>query len=339
MPLNGPATARVLLSENSSGRGISGLQFSPDGNYVLYFDNGDRLGIRNLYSVPFRGSPNDLVKLNRDLTNSNSVLDYAISPDSNYVVYQVGVRLGGNHELYSVPIYGSAETGVRLNKNPSVGPIERFRISPDHRRVIYTVFNEQNRAGELYSVPLTGSSIDGILLYVGQRVSNFEISLDSSRIVFLVEQNSRYQSNLFSVEAEGSINNVTRLNANRTYMPGGVGKSYYLTSDSRFVVFGSAFSDGSRSTQTALYRIPIQGPALVAQSLDIIPVANNTAFLLMPGDDRILYLLKTPAVSPIPPRSELFMVSIPTSNPAPDPTSQPSPHDRPHYIYLPLTQR
>jgi dipeptidyl aminopeptidase/acylaminoacyl peptidase len=346
VPATGPATARVLMSDHTSVSGISGLEFSPDGSRVFYFDNAEPhwAAIKNLYSVPLLGSPSTLVKLNGDLNTGDTVLNYAISADSSRAVYVLGERMTGGRELYSVPLSGPPGAGVRLTTNPPAGEIGKFTISPDSSRVIYSLSNQQSGFGELYSVPLAGPSANAALLYrtavLAGKVSSFEVSRDSRRVVFLADQNTRNRPNFFSINATGPTGSAVRLNNDRTFGSESFGKSYYLTQDSRFVIYGSL----SSSNQIALYRVPIQGPASSNQSVDSVPITQSTEFKVMPGDDRILYRLTTPDLTPpFTPLSELFVASIPAAppplGPTPQPSPSPSPEERPHRVYLPMLWR
>jgi predicted outer membrane repeat protein len=97
-------------------------------------------------------------------------------------------------ELYSVPLDGSAEP-VKLNGAlVSGGAVWEFQISPDSSQVVYVADQDRAAVRELYGVPLDGSvapvKLNGALVSGGTVDYRFQISPDSSQVVYVADQDT-----------------------------------------------------------------------------------------------------------------------------------------------------
>jgi len=197
VPIAG-GTRTKLNKDLVSGGSINyyNLVFSPDSQYVVYGADQDTAGMDELYSVPITGPASAGVKLNGALPNGGNVelwWEYAISPDGSRVLYRADQVTVGQKELYSVPVAGPAEQGVKLNGSlpDGAGGVNSFRISPDSSWVVYRADQDKTTIYELFSVPLVGGSstklnhdLERYVFPVDEDVHNFEISPDSSTVVF-----------------------------------------------------------------------------------------------------------------------------------------------------------
>ena len=118
---------------------------------------------------------------------------FQISPDGRYAVYLADQDTDGVLELYSVLLGGGSP--VRLNPPLPFGRnVTSFRISPDSSRVVYLTDQQTDNVIELYSVPLGGPAAAGIklngALVAGGNVGIFQISPDSSRVVYRADQDT-----------------------------------------------------------------------------------------------------------------------------------------------------
>ncbi len=97
-------------------------------------------------------------------------------------------------ELYSVPIGGPAAAVTKLNGAVVAGGnvSAYFLISPDSSRVVYRANQQTASVAELYSAPIGGPAgsevkLNGALV-PGGNVTFFQVSPDSSRVVYLADQ-------------------------------------------------------------------------------------------------------------------------------------------------------
>jgi len=171
------------------------LEFSPDSQHVIFGGSLDTAGMDELYSVPVAGPASAGVKLNGPLPEGSDVelWEYDISPDSSRVLYRADQETDGVMELFSVPVAGPADQGVKLNGTlpGDADGVDRFRISPDSSRVVYMADQVTQGIDELYSVPLQGGTSvklnhDMEYDYIGltDEVWLFAISPDNSTVVF-----------------------------------------------------------------------------------------------------------------------------------------------------------
>ena len=116
----------------------------------------------------------DLLKLNAPLVAGGQVLDFAISPDGQRVVYRADQETDELVELWSVPIGGG--TPVKINGALLAGEdVESFAISPDSSTVVY--WTER-----LLAAPIGGGAsvqLDSVQPTAGDR---YLISPDSTEV-------------------------------------------------------------------------------------------------------------------------------------------------------------
>ena len=101
-----------------------------------------------------------------------------------------------------MPLGGPAAAGIKLNGAlVAVGNVSNFQISPDSSRVVYRADQQTDNVFELYSVPLGGPAAAGIklngALVAGGNVFDFQISPDSSRVVYQADQQTDEVFELF----------------------------------------------------------------------------------------------------------------------------------------------
>jgi Tol biopolymer transport system component len=218
VPIEGPVTAVKKLNKTLVANGnVAGFRISPDSNWVVYGADQDKDGATELYSVPIGGPDSDGLKLNKGLVLNGSVKEGLISPDSSRVVFLADQDTVGVQELYSVPIRGLPSAGLKLNEALVPGRnVDVFKISPNGGRVVYIADQETNSVHELYSVPIGGPADAGIKLNKALTpngdVSDFQISPDSSRVVYLADQDNVGFLELYSVPLAGPNASGVKLN-------------------------------------------------------------------------------------------------------------------------------
>ncbi|MBN1832725.1 MAG: hypothetical protein JW896_11510, partial [Deltaproteobacteria bacterium] len=245
VPIGG-GTVTKLNDSLVSGGDVQSLDIfiSPDSSRLVYRADQDTDDVYELYSVPIGGGT--VTKLNDALVFGDEVsTTFFISPDCSRVVYLVDQVNNGTialGELYSVPIGGG--TVIKLNDSlVSGGFVYFFRISSDSSRVVYRADQDTVGVFELYSVPIDGGTVIKLndSLVSGGDVHNygFLISSDSSRVVYMADQDTDEVYELYSVPIDGGT--VTKLND--SLVPGGrvghylYGYRFLISPDSSRVVY------------------------------------------------------------------------------------------------------
>ena len=126
------------------------LAIDATGTRAVYIADQETAGRRELYSTTLDGSSAP-VKISTGLvfgSGDQGVSEFEIRPDGTQVVFLADPSLGGgNDDIYSVPISGSAAP-VRLNSG-SQAPVTDFGISPDGTRAMFLA-PAPNAATELF---------------------------------------------------------------------------------------------------------------------------------------------------------------------------------------------
>lgn len=189
--VNGTLVAGGNVRENS-------LQFSPDGDQVLYIADQIANEVYELFVAPSTGG--DSLRLNSQLVSSGDVTAAAFSSDGERVVYIADRFTNDIFELFSVPTAGGES--IRLNEAlTSLRDVSDFEITPDGQYVVYLSDQEVDEKYELYAVPIEGGEIrklNGEMIAFGD-VKSWLISPDGSQIVYRADQNIDEQFEIFSV--------------------------------------------------------------------------------------------------------------------------------------------
>jgi Tol biopolymer transport system component len=310
VPILGGSTTKLSGPRVTNGNifqffGARAFLISPDSTRVIYRAEQDTDETFELFSVPITGG--DITKLSGPMVAEGDVhgtsIGFQVSPDSRWVVYLADQERNGVEEIFSVPIEGGP--AVRLN-----GPMVQrgdalpyaIQISPDSSRVVYVADQMADGVDELFSVPIGGgpaTKLNGPLVPFG-RVSStlqprpFEISSDSSRVVYVASQEDDQSEELYSVPIAGGP--VVKLNGPLPQY--GDVLSFAIGSDSRRVVFSS---HGPVFTQE-LYSVPIEGGSLTRLSVD---AGRIPGFRIDPAARTVVYAIDSDGY-----HAELFGVPI-----------------------------
>ena len=258
IPIGGGTPTKLdnVTSEN----GVSGFMLSHDGGRVVYGVDND------LYSVPVEGPKTASVKLHTGGINIGYI---TISPDSSRVVYPVidEDNIFAARELYSIPIGGYEGEAERLNKEMvALGSVDYYYIvvSPDSQHVVYRADQETFAVDELYSVPIDGPASEGVKLNSalpeGGDVDfkNFAVSPDSSRVVYVADQEIDEVDEIFSVPITGPATSGVKLN---DPLPlGGDVENFKINPNSSSVIYRA---DQETNDILELYNVPIKGGSRV----------------------------------------------------------------------------
>jgi len=271
IPITGPASAAVKLNVPLLPNGdiASGFLLSPDSSRVVYRVDQQGVDIAELFSVPIGGPASANVKLNKTLPAGGDVSsDVQISPDSSRVVYRADQNTDEVRELFSVPIVGPADSGIRLNGiiafggNVSTG----FKISPDSSRVVYRADQQFDEIVELYSVAIANPNdvvkMNSVLVAGGDISESFRISADNQYVIYLADQQTNDIVELYSVPLTGPSSAGIKLNP--ILAPGGNVSSFEISPDGGRVVFRAAVL----SLSLDLYSVPVAGPSSASTRLN-----------------------------------------------------------------------
>ncbi len=263
------------------------FRISPDGRRVVYLADQNTDEVVELYSVPIDGGK--AVQLNGPLVAGGQVSGadadmsepFLISPDSRRVVYVADQDADEVFELFSVPIDGGklvklnpslvADGDVR-GADPAVNP---FRISPDGGWVVYTADQDTDEVIEIYSVPIGGGEAvklnpvlaggKGDVRGASTDMANpFRISPDSSRVVYVADQEKDSVFELFSVPIAGgpSVKLNPVLAKGRGEIRGAdnsVANPFLFTADGRRVLY---LADQEDVGVMELYAVAVTGGAV-----------------------------------------------------------------------------
>lgn len=201
-----------------------------------------------------------VIKLSDIQVLGGDVKDFKISANNNWVVYLADEDTDEVKELYSVLVNGIVPP-TKLNIPLIFGREVRvdFQISANSNYVLYLTDQDTDDVFELYSVPINGSTppvklnnplVDGYGVYYG-----YQISTDSSRVIYQADQNLDYVLELYSVPIDGSAPPI-QIN---TPMPSGHNlSSFQISNNSNTVVY---CADQDTIGVHELYSVPIDGSA------------------------------------------------------------------------------
>lgn len=243
---------------------------------------------------------------------ASDVVNFTVSPDSEWIVYLHDPVTDGALELYAVRRTGGPP--VRLSAPLPAGvEVGFFFISPDSRRVVYRAAQESAGVEELWSVPIEGPGAASVKLnptpVTGGDVFIYAISPDSSRVVMMADLQTDARYELWSVPIAGPAGAAVKISPPIS-AGSGVGIPR-ISPDSSRVVFNA---DLNGTFVYELWSAPIDGPQGAALRISPAPVTegdvdgNLTRF--SPDGSRVVFLgdLVTDNVS------ELW--SVPVAGPA-----------------------
>jgi hypothetical protein len=225
------------------------FRISANAAWVIYNiqDQNDRT--TELYRVPIDGPISATVKLNGPIGAGSRVADYAVSPDSQRVVFRLDqptipvFPTFYTYTIVSVPLSGPASAGVLLYGpivyNPNQDTIEPIQISADSHRVVFRVpLDTPTSPQQLYSAPIAGPAAAVVKLSESPTGWHFELSPDSARVIFQA-------NDLYTVGISGGPN----IKLNDPMVFAGQIFDFQVRPDSREVVY--------RADQDTLYKVEL----------------------------------------------------------------------------------
>ena len=287
-----PAQAAIQLSDGLPFSDVSLSttlpQFSPDGQYVVYRQDAVTDGAFDLWSARVDGSSAPVLLSQPLLATQGQFMFFAISPDSERVVYAVDQDTTGKTELYSVRIDGvGAVTKLNLTL-ASDRDVIAFRISPTSDRVIYSADAQDWTDYGLFSVPITGPGNASVQLNPDlssdSDVDGFQISPDGDTVIYRRGRNATDVWNLYGVASNGG----EAVLVNGALPPGAKVWNYFLiTPDSNRVVY---LADSTISGTFDLFSVSLSGGGPVKLSTGVSAgFSIDPSFLISPDGARVVF--------------------------------------------------
>ncbi|MEM1119869.1 MAG: DPP IV N-terminal domain-containing protein [Bacteroidota bacterium] len=295
----------VKLNDNFAGPDAdvlpNNLQFTPDGNQVIFLADQNTDSVFELFSVPTLGGT--ATQLSPDFTFAfegvNSVEgNVKISSDGSTVVYNMRKSGEGFDQLFSVPITGGTSTLLSEGKLIDTSIVAlNFLITLDGNQVVF----RQRRNGiiEIFSVPINGLEPPKKLcpdLAFNQDVEElFRISPDGSRVIYIADQVTNDVLELFSVPTDGSAPAI-KLNPDfpddeRDVFLSSSGEFLQISPDGNRVVY---LADPIEDNQLNLFSVPIDGSAVAVRLNPDLPTSflsdvQQQSIRISPNSSRVIF--------------------------------------------------
>ena len=263
------------------GVGLFGIKLSPDGSTVIYSADQETNNDHEIFSVPIGGGT--VTKLNSTLPSGGAIFEFQISPDSSTVVYRGDQDTDGIDELFAVPIGG----GTPLKVSEPGANLFNYEISADGSTVVYQTSTGGQGVDELFSAPIGGGTITQLNgpLGVGESVGFFELSQDSSTVVYtteLFDADEEPSTGLFSVPIHGGT--LTQLSGPFAAGSGVSGSD--ISPDSSMVVYEA---DQDTTGVFELYIVPISGGTTTKLNDPLVSGGDVQTFRFSPDSSIVIY--------------------------------------------------
>ena len=298
-----PGVSTKLNSPLPVGGDVWSAVITPDSSSVLYVADQTTDGVSELYRVPF-ATPGVSTKINGPLvTGGNVFFDIRTTPDNSTVVYRATQATANIIELYRVPL---ATPGVSTKLNGALPPnadVNSFEIATDNASVVYADFQNvppappsfQDVKMDLYRVRFNtpgqstklNASLDGTPLAFLQLIGQYDITPDSSFVVYTAESQSSDFRALYRVPfaTPGQSARLTTMFIS----------SFAIRPDSSGVVYGSP-KIITNQDQTELYLVPFATPGVTTKLNGPLVAGGSVqsefgiSFRIAPDNSSVLYV-------------------------------------------------
>ena len=286
IPIAGPEGAWVKLNgELPSGGDVDSFSFSlsPDSTRVVYLADQVTDSIWDAWTVPIDGGTSTRLRPPFFAVGSEAYggVRPVISPDSERVFFLANFSALDAYELWSARVDGTGGL-VQLTEGEEFWSTD-WTVSPDSTRVLYVSILSGNL--ELYSVPSAGGSAVKLnsAMPSGGNVAEYHVSPDSSRVVYLADQQTDEVFELYSVPLAGG--GATKLN---DVLPswGGADFQYAISPDGARVVY-RAIRDVAGVTE--LFSVPLAGGAVTKLNPSLPSGRAVEALAIAPDSSRVVY--------------------------------------------------
>ncbi len=198
--INGLATP-LRISHDLGDSDVLDFLVSPDGAWAVYRTDDYGSSLQALYSVPANGSVPAALLAYQAGGAPFGIHEYAVSADSNRVVWRGDLVTDGVDELFSRSVNGSG-AAVKLNHDLGVWSVLDFDLSPNGRWVVYRA-DDIGGGVALYCAHADGAGSPVILAQadsVPGDVLDFAISPNSVRVIYRGDLETNDENDLFTVK-------------------------------------------------------------------------------------------------------------------------------------------
>jgi hypothetical protein len=199
----------------------------------------------------------------------------------------------GSAALPAPVVHASPETLasiLKLNHSlPAGGRVLDYLVSPNGQYVVYIAISEIY-AYELFSVPLAGGVPTRLtpIAPEGTRIDRFSISADSSRVVYVSNQDTLSKYEVFSIPIAGPATAGVKIS--KEAVPGSSVNYLLISPDGSRVVYSA---DEDTFNVDELYSTPMTGPGSAAVKLNSsLPPEGDVKgqIVITPDSSRVIYM-------------------------------------------------
>lgn len=286
VPLVGGANRKLNDTLPAQGY-VQMFKISPDSSRIVYTASQDNAGTWEIYSVSLTDTNATPIKLNPPFGPNRDVVfnKFEISPDGNKVVYMADQVLNDINYFFSVPITGGASTQLT---DLSTGTLQTiiapyFEISSDSNWLVFR--SKLGNKTEVYSVTLAGGAVtklNGPIIPDNGSVVNFQISPNSSRVVFLAHQQTTNSQELFSAPIAGGV--VDKLNS--ALPSSGNVVRFQISEDNQRVVYSA---DQQVFGVNELFSVPLADGEITKLNPPLVAGGYVGYFQISPNSNHVIY--------------------------------------------------
>jgi Tol biopolymer transport system component len=279
------------LSPQGATGAITQIDFSPDGQRILYRGDLDVDGLGEIWSVAPWQSAAAAIKLSGAVAGAG-VHYFRVPEVGNRFAYVAETAAG--RQAWSVPFAGPSSLGVRLDP-PALGDEVLLNVffRPDGASVAIQFLDSVAFTARIFTVPAAGPATAAILISDetpgGCAPVAADFTPDSSRLLFggYCPPGSTL-TQLWSVPATGPAGAAVSLAG--SFATGGAILGLAISPDSQRVVFNA---DRLVDERADLFSVPVSGPASAIVQLNPTLVANGdvkNSFKISPDSTRVAYI-------------------------------------------------
>jgi hypothetical protein len=275
-----------------AGGEVNSYDLSPDGNFAVFRADKDLVGMLELYSVNLQTLA--IEKLSHEISDQYDVSNVAISPDSQWVVYEVNNSSTGGSRLKSVLIDGGEVHNISNPVMNSSRHIRDFEITADNAFVIFTCDITTEDSYDLYRSPITGVFMalppdSPVLpeklnsgLPTNYYVASFDVSPDGTFIIYR-DQWGGYGYSLWRVLVSGGTNTKISTDVASLNM-----FDFLISPNGNRVVYrmrnlGCTFHRLYSVSSTGGTAIRLDNPTLTEGLIDQYRISNDSAYVVFTG--------------------------------------------------------
>lgn len=266
--------------------GISSLQISPDGCFILAaidlsLDNGI-----DLYTMDLFGT--GLLRVNpepNDLNGGDNTFDKAlITSDSQRIVFNGKYDAQSNRALFSVRPDG--QDLVRITGSNLMTAYSSFSLSPNSQQVIYRAAQKDSTTYELFTAKVDGSEIYPISdpFTNGGCVANTGLySPDSAHVIYTDDHAAQGVTELYVSDTQGT---GTPLRLNPSLPTGAQVSSFKITPDGQKIIY---LANQDSTAVNELYVVNLDGTNLTKLNQTLPANYDVAHFTIAPDSTKIAY--------------------------------------------------